>query len=109
IRILARFLRARLAIAEGTPAMLARAEGDARAIAGEKMDWSRPIVDLLRAAIDHARGRRDKATHGLRRAIDGFDAAEMRLHAACARARLGALIGGDEGRAMQDEARAWLE
>jgi len=35
------------------------------------------------------------------RAIEGFERAEMRLHAAAVRRRLGALQGGDEGRALE--------
>jgi serine/threonine protein kinase/tetratricopeptide (TPR) repeat protein len=109
IRILARFMRARLALADGSTVMIARAEADARAIAREKMEWSRPIVDLLLAACDHARGSTGRSIAGLRAALAGFEKADMALHAACVRGRLGALLDDDEGRALAAAAGAWME
>jgi hypothetical protein len=32
----------------------------------------------------------------------------MRMHAACARRRLGQLVGGDEGNRLVEEADAWM-
>ncbi|PKN47089.1 MAG: hypothetical protein CVU59_04085, partial [Deltaproteobacteria bacterium HGW-Deltaproteobacteria-17] len=37
-----------------------------------------------------------------------LDACEMKLFAAAARVRLGRLVGGDEGRAIQEQGRAFL-
>jgi hypothetical protein len=108
IRILARYLRARLALADGSAPMLARAEEDARAIARERMEWSRPIVDLLQAAVDHARGATAKSVKGLRAALAGFEKSEMALHAACAKARLGEVLGDAEGGALREASAAWM-
>ncbi len=55
---------------------------------------------LLRASLAAARGRPEDALGPLEAAAQGFDAAEMALHAACARRRKGQLLGGDEGQAL---------
>jgi tetratricopeptide (TPR) repeat protein len=125
IRILARFMRARLEVAEGIARpgkagerLLAAAARDARAIARERMDWGRPLADLIFAACTLAKsGRRQaggnrhssaEAIHSLRAAVSGFEASDMTLHAVVARAALGALLGGDEGARMTEEASSWM-
>jgi serine/threonine protein kinase/tetratricopeptide (TPR) repeat protein len=114
LRILLRYMRARLCLAEASSrgaegaALLKRAERDARSILREKMDWSRPIADLIFAACAHARGDRGRAVSQLRRALAGFEKAEMALHVAATRARLGALVGGDEGRFFTAAAEGWM-
>lgn len=55
-----------------------------------------------------ARGNPDAAVLHLREAINGFDDAHMELHGAAARARLGALVSGDEGRVLLQQARSWM-
>lgn len=61
----------------------------------------------LRALIAAVRG--DPAMLALlREALWGFEEAELGLHAACARRRLGEVLGGDEGRALTDQADRWL-
>jgi hypothetical protein len=111
-RIEARHLRARasLAVADATSRddLVDAAERDARAIAKERMEWSAPIAKLILAAVA-AQRRSDAAIACLKDAVAGFDAAEMSLYAAAARMRLGALVGGDEGRAHLDAARATFE
>lgn len=37
-----------------------------------------------------------------------FDGADMALHAASARWRRGELLGGDQGRALVQQAEAWM-
>ncbi len=101
---------ASLANARGSdrPSTLLRAaEGDARRIAREKMPWSTPIAELLRAGLDVARGDRASALERLGRATAGFDAADMALFAAVARRRRGELLG-DAGRELLDAADAWM-
>jgi hypothetical protein len=49
------------------------------------------------------------AEGALRRAIELAESAEMSLHAAAARFRLGALVGGDQGRAMIQQAEVTMK
>ncbi len=114
VRILLRYMRARLCLAAaasgdpGAPALLRRAASDAKAIAREKMEWSRPVAELIQAACAHARGEKARAVSLLRRALAGFQTADMALHAAATRTRLGALIAGDEGAAYAKAADEWM-
>ena len=114
VRILLRYMRARMCLAEGMSrgaagaALLRRAESDARAIAREKMNWSRPVAELLLASSAHAHGDSTRAVSLLRRALEGFEKAEMALHAAATRARLGALVGGAEGLAFASACEKWM-
>ncbi|HUQ04191.1 MAG TPA: AAA family ATPase [Kofleriaceae bacterium] len=87
---------------------LRAAEADARRIARERMAWSAPVVAMLRAGIAAARGDDEKASTLLTSAVPGFEAANMALHAAIARRRLGALRGGERGRELVAAADAWL-
>ena len=50
----------------------------------------------------------DAARAAYREAIAGFDAGHMSLIATSARSRLGELVGGDEGRALREQAHATL-
>jgi len=59
----------------------------------------RPMGLLLRAGTAAARGKKERATALLERAAQGFDAAEMALHAAAARRHQARLAGGETGRA----------
>jgi serine/threonine protein kinase len=114
VRILLRYMRARLCVAEAAkgganaPALLRRAASDAKAIAREKMEWSRPVAELIHAACAHARGDKPRAVSLLRRALEGFEKADMALHAAATRTRLGALVAGDEGVAFTAAAAKWM-
>ncbi len=64
---------------------------------------------LLRGQIALAHGRSDEARSHLEAAAAGFDAAEVHLHAECARRRLGELRGGEMGRAMIARVDRWME
>ena len=76
-------------------------ERDVRKLRREKTTWAIASADILAAAAADLR-RNDVETKALlRSSIEGFDAANMKLHAAVARHRLATLIGGDEGRALQ--------
>jgi hypothetical protein len=114
LRLLMRYIRARLCVAEGVKAgaggaaLLARAASDARAIERERMEWSQPVAELIQAACAHARGDRARAAALLRCAVAGFDRAGMALHATVARARLAELLGGGEGDVLAKEAAAWM-
>jgi hypothetical protein len=71
-------------------------------------DVARPVPLLLRAGLAVLHGDLDAAAAGYRGAADGFAAADMAMLASVARWRLGELLGGDEGRALVDQARAAL-
>jgi hypothetical protein len=66
----------------------------------ESMPWTDALAALARAAIARAAGDDGTAEHALRRAASLADSAEMPLHAAAARHRLGLLLDGEAGRAM---------
>ncbi|HZF48566.1 MAG TPA: AAA family ATPase [Polyangiaceae bacterium] len=104
--------RAALMLAEGRPSdresLCREAARDARSIEGEAMPWSDPLTALLRAGIAFTRGDADRALSELEQAEAGLVAADMGLYAAAARYRRGKLLGGDEGRALEDAARSWM-
>jgi hypothetical protein len=107
------YLRARAAIAAArrghdVPAMLRRADRDARRIAREKMPWCVSFDPLLRAGIAAVQGNTETAAHLLAKSVAGFEAAKMRLFAAAARRRLGETIGGDEGAGFIQEADSFM-
>jgi serine/threonine protein kinase len=117
IRVL--LLRARCALADAAGGAASRrsdrreealreAERAARAIARERMAWSDPAAALVRAAAAKLRGDEPAALDGLRRAVAGFDAAEMALDSAVARTCLGRMMGGAEGAAMEERALVWM-
>ena len=84
--------------------LLREAERDAAGLTGEGTPYSIPAASLLRAGVLAARGRREAALPDLEAAAAGFGAADMALHAACARRRKGEIVGGDEGRKLVAEA-----
>jgi serine/threonine protein kinase len=106
--------RARAAIAlaaSGDPereALLRAAERDARSMARERIPYAVARAATLRAGIAHMRGNSTRAATLLRAAVTAFDAADMALYANVARRTLGALTGGDEGRALSAAADAWF-
>jgi serine/threonine protein kinase len=111
LRADAHFLRARCALASlavAPNARLADAIRMAHKLDGERMEWTAPLAALVWAGIAAARGDRDLAVARLRDAISGAEAADMLLHAAAARLRLGALLGGEAGNRHVAEAREWM-
>jgi hypothetical protein len=113
VRLEALSLRARSALCAADAGgadraeLLAAAERDGTRLLREGVPWAQPIGHLVLAAVDAARGHAEAALGRLDRAITGFDAAGMAMHAAVARRRRGALLGA-KGRALIDEADAWL-
>jgi hypothetical protein len=91
-----------------TAALLAAAERDAAAIAAERAPYCAPTAALLTAAVAAGRGDEAGAVRALRAALEGFEACHMKLFLAVARRRLGELLAGDEGRALVDQANAWM-
>ena len=88
--------------------LLALALKAARRIDAESMAWGAPLVYLVRAAVANLSGDRARAVAELRAAVTTFVAADMNLYAAVARRRLGALVGGDEGRTLVEQAETFM-
>jgi hypothetical protein len=88
--------------------LLAAAARHARRIIREAMPWAVAQGQLITAAVASGSGRPDTAIRELRAASAGFTSAGMALHAAVTHHRLGALLGGDEGRALIASAAAWM-
>lgn len=113
VRIEALHLRGALAAAAlGTTArsldLSRQAERCARKLEDERIAWAEPLAWAIRATLASAQGGSEEAEMQLRRAVAGFEASGMMLHAAAARRRLGALVGGDDGRKLVKAADAWM-
>jgi serine/threonine protein kinase len=115
LRIEAVYLRARTALATATfssekkkERLLGIAQELARRLAKEKIQWSEPLVLLLRAAIANQRGDFALATANLSEAVEGFELSDMGLYAAASRRRLGQALCGDRGRELIADADAWM-
>jgi hypothetical protein len=108
-----RHLRARCALAKAVASddprpYLAAAGRDARRLEREKMAWGEGLARLIRAGVAAGRGDTPGAVSRLNAAVAGLEANDMRYPAAGARRRLGALLGGDEGRALIAEVNSWM-
>jgi hypothetical protein len=107
------YMRARAALAIAGSSGSSRrwlriARGNARRIARERMPWSDPIALLLRAGIAHLEGSVPLALRYLHDAADRFDRADMKLYAAVARRRIGALQDDANGRELLRQAEEWM-
>ncbi|HXU71231.1 MAG TPA: AAA family ATPase [Polyangia bacterium] len=114
-RIINLDLRGRAAVAAAAVAgeahrktLVAEAERMAQALEKERAAWAKPGAASLRAALARLGGDDAAAAALLAAAASGFDEHEMRMHAAVARGRRGALVGGEEGRADRERAAAWM-
>jgi hypothetical protein len=112
VRIDAYALRARLAVASvrgrKDGAALDDAARYAQKIEAEQMPWGAPLAAQIRAAVASMGGQDERAVVLLDRAMRGFEAADMRLHARAAQRRLGAIVGGEKGRTMVIAADVWM-
>jgi serine/threonine protein kinase len=115
VKLNALHVRARCALASAAlrqgserKAFLDVARECARRIERDKLGWSTPLADLVRAAERGLVGDDAAKVTKLRSAVSGFTAAGMRLHAASAERRLGEAIGGEEGRGHVAAADAWF-
>lgn len=97
--------RARCAIACGDVDSAMR---DVAALEAEQMRWSDGLATLMRGMTHIARGDDDAAVTALEAAVLACDDADMKLHAAVARWRLGEVIGGERGRDLQQSAETWM-
>jgi hypothetical protein len=98
VELQAYHLRARCAVAsalhEPSRRLVRQTRRDARVIAAEAMPWAAGIAASLRAGADAVGGRLERAARRLDEASACFEAAGMRLHAACARLQR-TRLGGD--------------
>ncbi|MCL4228256.1 MAG: protein kinase [Myxococcales bacterium] len=78
-----------------------------RKVAAERAPWAAPLEALSEAALAHQAGDEAAAVAALERAVATAGERAMALHAAVARHRLGETRGA-AGRAMVDEAAAWM-
>jgi hypothetical protein len=109
----ASYLRARAALlnaAEGRDVarFLSVARKDARRIGRVGLRWPDAIATILRAAVAALEGRAAEGRDLLAAAVTAFERAEMRLHAAVARRRLGVMQHDERGRAQVNEADTWM-
>jgi hypothetical protein len=81
-------------------ARLAVARQAQRLLEREAMPWTDALAAALESSIAMARQDAGSAEIALNRAIDLAETAEMAVHAAAARHRLGSLLGGDRGTAL---------
>jgi hypothetical protein len=105
VRIGLSSLRGRIALALGD---VAEADRAAAALDHERAAWATALAELLRAGAAHELGDHERSLATLERAEARFAETAMDFHAHAARARRGELIGGDTGRALCDEAAAWM-
>jgi hypothetical protein len=108
-RVMLRDLRGRSAIAAAETGrdqqqLLGIAEACARRIAREDAPWAKPFAARVLAGVAAARGHLEEAAADLERAMTGFEAFDLKLHAAACRRRLGQLVAGDRGAALIEEA-----
>jgi eukaryotic-like serine/threonine-protein kinase len=83
---------------------LREARGARRELNAEGMPWTDALAAMLGASIASASNDKAGAERELRQAVALAEGAEMALHAAAGRQRLGLLIGGESGKTMRAEA-----
>ncbi len=86
-------------------ARIVEARRAARRLDAERMPWTAPLAAIVRAVAENAAGDRTAAIAALRDAVARSDAADMAMHGAAARHRLGELLGGGSGRDLIRTAR----
>jgi hypothetical protein len=112
VRVEARSFAGRCALlvgsGEGDEELMRRAEREARRLLKEEISCARPLGHLIAAGVAASRDARARALAALTEAEQGFEAADMALHAAVARLRRGQLAGGADGEALIAGAVAWM-
>jgi eukaryotic-like serine/threonine-protein kinase len=102
--------RGRLAIAsiESNPAIrsprISEARRCARALRKELTPWSALLASMVDAVVENASGHREAAIAALRDALEGALRTDTLCYVEPLRHRLGELLGGDEGRALVQQA-----
>jgi hypothetical protein len=90
-------------------ALLRAAWQDARRLKREKAAWATALAELTRGMVAWARGDTARAAAMLEASIADFDAADMELHAAACRFRLGQLLGGAKGTELAAKAESCMQ
>lgn len=90
-------------------ALLADAGEQAGRLERESLAMGAPLSALVRAGLARLEGGVGAARTLLAEALEGFEAEDMALHHEAARYALGVLQAGEEGRALQARAEAWME
>lgn len=85
---------------------IARAKADAKTIGDQHHAGA--LSQIILGGVACASGDLERAKGHFRAAADGFEAAEMRLHAAAARWRVGKMVGGEKGRSLWVASEATL-
>jgi serine/threonine protein kinase/tetratricopeptide (TPR) repeat protein len=115
VRIEARFLKARTALAAAavTPqnraALIKIADHMAAKIDSEEMAWGQPLALTIQAGVAGLRGDVARVPVLLAAALAGFETADMALYAAAMRRLLGQVTPGDEGRQLVAQADEWMQ
>jgi len=73
-----------------------------------KLPWVRALGPVVEAGYRALTNDAAAACGCLELAVERLDACEMKLYAAAARIRLGTLVGGDEGRTILEQGRAFM-
>jgi hypothetical protein len=81
-------------------ALIALAERCARELVNDRPDYAAPMGQHVLGCIFSLRGQDDRAIKALDLAISGLTRVDMGYLASCAKARRGALGGGDTGKAL---------
>ncbi len=89
--------------------LLHAATACAAKIEREKVHWALPLAQNIRSGVALLRRDYQNGIRLIKKAIRGFDAADMQQNAAAARRRLGELIGGEEGRILIVQADSWMK
>ena len=87
---------------------VALATRDARSLGQVRAGWAQALSAQVHAGARACAQRPDEALTFLRRSVVLFEEADMALHAAASRRRLGQLLGGDEGGALVRGAEGWM-
>jgi hypothetical protein len=101
-------LAARSADRSERDALLRGVERHAQAILREKTHWADPLAHIVQASAAAMRGEAEGARRLLESAEAGFTAADMALHAAASRRRLGDITGGTAGGELVAATDAWM-
>lgn len=102
-------LAAACANSSNRTSLLRAAASDARRLKRERIPWATASSELISGMMAWARGDETTAAAMLEAAIASFDAADMELHAAAARCRLGQLVGGSKGDDLIRQASSRME
>jgi serine/threonine protein kinase len=87
---------------------LAAARRHVKAYRRTKIGLSAPTGVMFDGFIAELEGKLDTAVAAYRSCLPGLEACETHLFAHAVRARLGKLVGGDEGGKLRDDVRTWL-